>query len=253
MKNSLTIQKSLSSNALKYIAIIAMTIDHLGWAFVPLDTALGQAMHFIGRFTAPIMCYFIAEGFHYTHDVNKYLKRLGIFAIICYPIFVLKAYIAKYGVENFVFDPTVLFCQSSVFVTLFLGLLALKTWNSKLDIKAKVALIILFCLLSYFGDWMCLGVLWVLFFGIFRGDFKKQVIAYYALALVSITYVAVPSLIYGQPLTSLIWQLGQLVPPLILLLYNGKKGSSHPFNKWFFYIFYPLHLIIIELLKLYIC
>ena len=72
----------MSSFALKTIAIIAMLIDHIAWAFVPTGTILGQIMHIIGRITAPIMCYFIAEGYYHTHNMKKYALRLAIFALI---------------------------------------------------------------------------------------------------------------------------------------------------------------------------
>ncbi len=59
-----------------------MLIDHIAWAFVPTGTILGQIMHIIGRITAPIMSYFIAEGFYHTSNLKRYGLRLGIFAII---------------------------------------------------------------------------------------------------------------------------------------------------------------------------
>ncbi len=67
---------------LKYIAIIAMFIDHFAWLFVNTNSVLGQLMHSIGRLTAPIMCFFIAEGYYKTSNIKKYLFRLGIFAVI---------------------------------------------------------------------------------------------------------------------------------------------------------------------------
>ena len=75
---SITQRRSLDSNAIKLIAILAMTVDHIAWAVFPRypRAALPLLMHLIGRITCPIMCYFIAEGFHYTHDVRKYTARL---------------------------------------------------------------------------------------------------------------------------------------------------------------------------------
>ena len=75
---------SLNSNWIKIIAIIAMTIDHIAWLLFPgypHDT-IPIVMHIIGRITCPIMCYFIAEGYHYTKDITKYTQRLFVFAII---------------------------------------------------------------------------------------------------------------------------------------------------------------------------
>ena len=64
--------KVLNSNAIKLIAIIAMTIDHIAWAVFPAYSTDPWAivMHIIGRLTKPIMWYCIAEGYHYTHDVK---------------------------------------------------------------------------------------------------------------------------------------------------------------------------------------
>jgi len=74
----------LTSNAIKIIAIIAMTIDHIAWAFFPhysLDLII-LSMKIIGRLTAPIMMFFIAEGYYHTKNIKKYIFRLFIFAII---------------------------------------------------------------------------------------------------------------------------------------------------------------------------
>ena len=81
---SKSMKKHLNGNQLKLIAIIAMTIDHLTWAFFPGFQQVWWvfALHIIGRLTAPIMWFFIAEGCFYTHDKRRYLTRLLIFAVI---------------------------------------------------------------------------------------------------------------------------------------------------------------------------
>ena len=63
MKNK-ALKKRLNSNQLKLIAIIAMTIDHLTWAFFPGYQKVWWvfSLHIIGRLTAPVMWFFIAEG-----------------------------------------------------------------------------------------------------------------------------------------------------------------------------------------------
>ena len=75
--------KGLNSNQIKLIAIIAMTIDHVTWLLFPgfQQTWWVYGLHIIGRLTAPIMWFFIAEGFYYTSNVKKYILRLFIFAI----------------------------------------------------------------------------------------------------------------------------------------------------------------------------
>lgn len=76
--------KKLNSNHLKFIAIIAMTIDHIADLLYPgmPNSIIPNICHIIGRLTAPIMFFFICEGFYYTKDLKKYIKRLFIFAII---------------------------------------------------------------------------------------------------------------------------------------------------------------------------
>ena len=75
---------ALNSNQLKLIAIAAMTLDHLVWTICPGYSRVWWVLlaHIIGRLTAPIMWYFIAEGYHYTHDVKKYAGRLFLLALI---------------------------------------------------------------------------------------------------------------------------------------------------------------------------
>lgn len=249
MNGILTKRKGLSSNALKYIVVVAMLLDHIAWYFIPINSVLAQIFHFIGRLTAPVMCYFVAEGYHYTKDINKYLKRLLIFSVICHVLFVIKANYRLNGFKSIILNSETILCQTSVFWTLFLGLLALVVWFSDIPKTAKFCLIIIICCVSYFGDWMFMGVLWVLFFGIFRGNFKKQTIAYYVVALISIAYVVIPNIYAGKPIQQNFWQIGLLFPPLLLLLYNGTRGNTNPFNKWFFYIFYPLHLAVLAIIS----
>ena len=69
---------------LKYIAIIAMTIDHVAWLLYPglVKEPIPVIMHIVGRLTAPIMWYFIAEGSYYTKDIKKYFFRIMSFAVI---------------------------------------------------------------------------------------------------------------------------------------------------------------------------
>lgn len=74
---------SLNRNHLKYIVIILMLFAHIGYFLPPSSTAF-VVVNFISRLTAPTMALFIAEGYFYTRNVNKYMKRLFLFAIISY-------------------------------------------------------------------------------------------------------------------------------------------------------------------------
>ena len=96
MGDSLSINsqnKILNGNALKLIAIIAMTVDHLAWLLFPgyPTEPLPIIMHVVGRLTCPIMCFFIAEGFHYTRDVKKYSLRLLLFSLVSHFAYVFAS------------------------------------------------------------------------------------------------------------------------------------------------------------------
>ena len=86
----------LSANALKLIAIFAMTLDHIAWLLYPgySTEALPLAIHSFGRLTCPIMCYFIAEGYHYTISFRRYALRLFLLAVVSHfaYIFASNAY-----------------------------------------------------------------------------------------------------------------------------------------------------------------
>ena len=68
--------KGLNANQLKLIAIIAMTIDHIVWTVCPGYSTVWWVviLHVIGRLTAPIMWFFIAEGYYHTRNFKKYVK-----------------------------------------------------------------------------------------------------------------------------------------------------------------------------------
>ena len=225
--------KSLSGNTIKIIAIIAMIIDHVGWAFVNENTVVGVIIHTIGKITGPIMCYFIAEGNHYSKNLSKYVERLAIFALISH---------VPYNI--FVNQGKITLIPTSVIFTLMCGLLALIVFQKIENKPIKSILIVLLVAITYWADWAIFGVLFVLVFCIFYGDFKKQMIAfvilnfckvfYYALFVdgVSNYYMMVPRV------------LSTILFVLILSLYNGTKGGSK-YSKWTFYIIYPLQFLII--------
>lgn len=98
-------EKRLNSNHLKLIAIIAMTIDHFTDLFYPgfPVEALPITMHLIGRLTAPIMWFFIAEGYHHTRNIGKYIFQLGLFAVVSH-----FAYCLAFGINIIPFKTGIL-------------------------------------------------------------------------------------------------------------------------------------------------
>ena len=227
-----------------------MTIDHITWLLFPgyPTDALPIILHLIGRLTCPIMCYFIAEGYHHTKDVNKYTARLFIFAFISHFAYVFSS-------SNFVdwtsFIPFYngdILNQTSVMWSLAWGLVMLRIANSeKIKEYMKALWIILICIITLPSDWSCIASLCILAFGTNRGDFKKQMLwMVFYVAIYAVVYFFAIDKIYG------ILQMGVLLAIPVIMLYNGERGKNRKINtllKWLFYIYYPLHLFIIGMIQ----
>ena len=242
-------KKVLDSNTVKVIAIAAMTVDHIAWAAFPgyPTELLPLLMHLIGRVTCPIMCYFIAEGYHHTRDVNKYTARLFLFALISHFAYIFASQDFQ-GWSSFIpfFNGNVL-NQTGVMWSLAWGLVMLRVVNSPRirGTWVKILLVILICLVSFPADWSCVAALCVLAIGTNRGRFKTQM-------LWMVFYVAIYAVVYAFALDPVygILQMGVVLAIPILLLYNGQRGKSPRVNrvmKWMFYLYYPLHLGVIGL------
>ena len=101
------------------------------------------------------------------------------------------------------------------------------------------------CILSLFGDWAIFDILYALFFFCYRNNPQKKWTAFCMLTL-----FCCGNMLATTPWWLAFFQVGIfLVFPLIQFGYNGKSGSKKPFHKWFFYVFYPLHLLILGVLR----
>lgn len=236
-------KKVWNANTIKLIAILAMTIDHIAWLVFPGYPAepLPLLLHAIGRITCPIMCYFIAEGYYYTKNIQKYTSRLFFFAIISH-----FAYIFASGdfVDWRSFIPFYygnLLNQTSVMWPLAWGLVMLRVVNSRRIRECfKLPLILLICLITFPSDWSCIASLCILAFGSNRGDLKKQMLwMMLYVSLYAVVYFFALDKVYG------LLQLSVVLAIPVIALYNGQRGRFSRIMKWGFYVYYPLHLLII--------
>lgn len=232
--------RGLSGNAIKLIAIIAMTVDHLTWTFFPgYDTrAFVIALHIIGRITAPVMWFFIAEGYHHTRSVKKYALRLFVLALISH-----FAYNFCFGIPLLPFK-TGFFNQTGVVWSLFWGLILLCVNDSaRLKEWQKLLITLAVCLLSFPADWSCVAAVSILFIGAYRGDFKKQMtwMMLWCAVYAAVYYIFLDRL-YG------VLQLFTCLAIPILARYNGSRGKCKAMGR-LFYIYYPAHLVLCGLIR----
>ena len=234
-------KKGWNGNQLKLIAIIAMTIDHLAWTLAPGYSTEWWVLlcHLAGRLTAPIMWFFIVEGWHYTHDVRKYTLRLFLLALVSH-----FAYNFCFGIPMLPFREGSFFNQTSVAWSLAWGLVLLRIHsNEKTASWLKFALTILICVISFPSDWSCVASMAILYMGVSRGDFKKQMVW-------MMVWSAVYALVYFLFLDRLygLLQLGTCLTIPLLRRYNGRRGHWKGMGK-LFYVYYPLHLALLGLLR----
>lgn len=239
-------KKCLNRNTLKYIAIIAMLLDHIAMLLFTKNSniALYSTFRFIGRLTAPIMCYFIAEGFYYTHSRKKYGERLALFAVI------------SQFAYTFAHHKTILtsnlFTDLNVIYTLFIGFLVLVCYEKISNPILKWTSTVLLIMLSGIGDWGIIAPVFILVFYAFRDNIQAKLICFTLASGFEVLSDIIFMISKHRPWYGEIWQAGIFLIIPLLLMYNGKKGKSSAFNKWFFYIFYPLHLLVLGLIEIYV-
>ena len=239
-------KRTLDSNSVKLIAILAMTLDHIAWLLFPGYSRewIPLILHVIGRITCPIMCYFIAEGYHHTKDIGKYTRRLFAFAFISHFAYIFfsgnpsnwRAFIPLYNGN--------ILNQTSVMWSLAWGLVMLRIANSeKIKAAVKYLLIVGCCVITFPSDWSCIASLCILAFGTNRGNFKAQMLwMVFYVALYAAVYFFALDPVYG------LLQMAVVLAIPVIAMYNGMRGSHTKLNniiKYAFYIYYPLHLFLL--------
>ena len=203
----------LDSFQLKCIAIVSMALDHTGAVLYPSQIWL----RCLGRIAFPIFCFLIVEGFFHTRDVRRYMGRLGVFALISE----IPYDLAFRGVP-------LEYAHQNVFFTLLIGIgmMVLLERNREWPVKAVILLLAMWLAVLIRSDYNFRGVLLIFVFYIFH---ESRWLAVTAGGLWNFLYQGVIQK-YG------------VLSVLPLALYNGERGRK---MKYFFYIFYPAHLLLL--------
>ena len=232
----------MSGAALKWIAIITMLIDHVGAAILKFFPHKSGPMYYayevcrdIGRIAFPLFIFLLVEGFTHTKNSRRYLLRLFIFALVSEIPFDLA------------FRHTSFYLKSqNVFFTLFTGLLVIYA----IDRIEKESLRVLKPSLSTwcFIELLTIGLLLV---GCLAGQFLEM--DYHAVGVLAIVvaYLTRKNRYLRLILVCVILLFSSMREAYSFLafipaaFYNGKRGRQ---NKYFFYIFYPAHLLVLYLI-----
>ncbi|MGM9651077.1 MAG: TraX family protein [Faecousia sp.] len=241
-------RKYLNRDVIKYIAMLTMLLNHISIIFMKSGNFLSELFLDIGYFTAITMCYFLVEGFQYTRSKKNYAIRLLIFAFISeipYCMAFTKNGVLEIHGLNMLF--TLLIC----FVILIVN-------ERVLNKFLKYICILGLTLLSLFCDWALLAPIFTLLFIWSRGSRNKIKCTF----IISMLLFGIEKIFTGgigrfSISTNIVYALGSmsgiaLAGIVILYFYNGKRmDKGKVFSKWFFYLFYPVHLLILGLIRIY--
>ena len=235
----------MSTFALKIIALLTMLTDHAGHVVQSVYSwEFGMPLRWIGRVAFPLYAFLIGQGCKHTKDIKKYLARLLLFAFISeIPFDLFRSNIGRPGWLHINFMD---FSHQNVFFTLFLGGLVIAVYlYSKTEYVKWQSLIIsavaMFCAVFVAGflgtDYGGEGVILISLPFIVAdsvSDERVQKFLYLAFmgACLFMIYGSSGTVIFASALASLVF----------VLFYNGTKGRN---LKWFFYIIYPAHLLVL--------
>jgi len=243
--------RKISGNTLKIIACVTMFIDHIGAVIIlPLtrDGLLPAGISFytlnliyrilrnIGRTSFPLFLFLITEGFTHTSSRLRYALSLLVFALVSELPYDYSFY-GKISSSN-----------NNIGITLFLSLITLWSISSANDFFRKKnipqlhlaicsVLIVLFTSVtaSFLRcDYKYYGILLAVIFYFFKPIFPLNIIiAYIVISTYSTEWLSFPAFI-------------------LIYLYNQKQGKKLGRYKYLFYAFYPVHLILLYMIRLII-
>lgn len=242
--------KVMNRDVIKYIAMFTMLLNHIANVFLEPGTLLFTILVDIGYFTAPVMCYFLVEGYHYTRSKKRYATRLAVFALLSEIPFCL-AFSEAYTGERIIS-----FCGFNMIFTLLLcfGILYVRENVQNEFVNGLLILGLFF--LSLFSDWAILAPLFTILFANAGGDRRRVRNAFAVGAAVFALLSFSPGASAALTMRNLIYAaasaLGILAAGVaIVCFYNGKRMErGRTFSKWFFYLFYPVHLLILGIIRI---
>ena len=237
----------LNGNAIKILALILMTVDHVGFLLFPNL----QILRLIGRVSFPLFAYMLAEGCHYTKNKIKHFLLVFVLGIL----FQLVYQIATNDASEY-----------NIFLTFALSILAIyslqyakegmfqegKFFDKLLSLlQFPLVILTIYVLSEQFPfDYGFFGILLPVFVSLFddRGLPQNR-----ATKVLSCSYVKIFMLAIGLLFVCLTSAFKErafysyLSIP-ILLFYNEKKGKYN--LKYLFYFYYPLHLVLLQAVQL---
>lgn len=228
-----------SNNVLKIIACITMLIDHMGVVLFPKITIL----RIIGRIAFPIFAFLLAEGCYYTRNKIRHLLVISGFAVVMQVVLFLATRMTDFSI----------FIHFSIAVLLCLVIDLIEKFIKERKVIVSIALILSFLIsvimlilidkntTYFFSNYGLYGIFVPVVLYIIR-KYIKHIHVFVSIMVICL------SMVLMHFFTVWMYQLYGMIACVFILLYNGKKGKYN--LKYLFYIFYPLHLVILYAIAL---
>lgn len=237
-------RKGISQEGLKLIACLSMLIDHIGYEIIYPLYAQSAMIHTpgtlyiiyrlcrcVGRIAFPLFAFLLVEGIHHTRSRKKYAFRLAFAALIAEIPY------------NLVVSGELFWQQQSVMVTLLLGFCAVLCME-KCSIAWKPVVVIPFAVLGklVMADYGWAGVALIALFELSREMYRPNLVRTGGM-IVLFHYMSSHILWFGN--FSLPMQVLGTLSMIFIVNYDGRKQTKSKAVQWGFYLFYPVHLLIL--------
>lgn len=238
--------KKFNGFQLKMFMIILMLLDHISYIPGVISSTWKLVIHAASRCVGVWFAYMAVEGILYTRNRMKYNLRLFISAMI---MFVGNICL------NFLFKSKEVYIYNNIFLTLSVGVLSINIFCFEAKgifkfLKLVLVFLVAFLgLISTEGGQIIIPFMLITYFLRDREMIRNISYVIFSILMLIFSYVSYDS--FKETLLMLLYNsdwLFILVIPFIYL-YNGERGNNSKLSKYFFYVFYPLHLWIIKLIE----
>ncbi len=234
---------SFSSFNLHIIAMFLMLLDHMWETIIPGQ----QWMTWLGRLSFPIFAFLIVKGYFHTKNFKKYISRLFIFALL-----------SEIPFNLLVFSTPIFPFQQNVLWTFIYSLLTMRLLDKikgkyplVLEIGANCFIVFIFYMLGTitFSDYGGHGVLTVLVFYFFKDNKLAQLICMFVIHGYLMSGLNIQFELFNTMIEFPQQAFAVLSLPIIWS-YNNKQGPHNKYIQFFYYAFYPLHMLILGLMSI---
>lgn len=238
-------KKGISQEGLKIIACLTMLIDHIGYEIIyPLysSTAVlhgGSTLYnmyllcrMVGRISFPIFAFLLVEGIHHSRNRKKYAMRLALGAVLAEIPY------------NLMVSGEVFWRQQSVMLTLLLGFFAVLAMERCRSLSWKPVAAVPFAVLAelLMADYGWTGVAVIVLFQLSREMYRKNFVRFFGMVVL---FHYTSSMVFWVGNLSLPMQALGALSMLFIASYDGRKLTRSKAAQWAFYLFYPVHLLVL--------